>query len=912
MLSRRLISVIHHIKNRAAQYSSSRGQKWRAVVIVALLVILPAASNGFFPAPVQIGRTPQLDSHSSLLVNSMNHPRVATHEPKRTTVMSTSNSTETRATGTGGMYGEDCSSAHAQISTDPTTVYVLTVTPRCAPVGSTFDLVATPSRAIAVAITGEPHGWPCAGACRVGVTNGGGDVHISVSIFEVRLYPTLCIAPDHTKWIYWGTQTTCSLRPGNPNYVPASWPGMYGDPCRLEDMGVADNPASVAPSCARVGARGTTFHIQGLYGDRALHIHLTGTGNTKTCWGECDVVLRDGGGRVVVDGPTKRGYLYPTLCIAPDHTKWIYWGTQTTCSLRPGNPNYVPASWPGMYGDPCRLEDMGVTDNPATVAPSCARVGRRGTTFHIQGLYGDHALRIRLSGKDNTKTCRGECDVVLRDGGGSVAVDGPTKRGYLYPTLCIAPNGSKWIYWGMQSLCPLRPGNPNYVAPSWHGMFGNDCTLVQTTVADNPATVAPSCVPVRAHGTRFHIQGLYGDRALHIDLSGKGNSTTCWGECDVVLRDGGGSVAVDGPTKRGYLYPTLCIAPDHTKWIYWGTQVLCPKGAVIGSSSGPSPAPTHETVITTPDVKVVAFIHAFNAQNNCIPDLTSNPTLVNRTADLYRPQGVLTAPQPVSAVLERMAGTVGALNAIVGACHLLNASANSTPYDAFTPHYRWSAFIHSMEYRAFAHVSSLRVMCVDGKVVHVVLPTVHELSFGFTKVQPFGFHPGDAYQPWTGSSYLPPPTGRGGAEVHLEYRLGARVAHSERATQAALLGFDAPFIFLDLNEIVNCVGAPGNPRVTVIVGRSSFPVVYLYINDHIAARGAQQMGSTSRPHSLGNFITVGGPVTIRQDGSPVIQPDGYGVLAPCGPGLIWANGPAEIIPRAPGAVVGMHLGNSLA
>ncbi len=432
--------------------------------MITLLVMLPAAPNGPSLPYAQGGLPQSIGSQFSLRVRPVTRRSVPTGNPKRMAVTAINKGTTVHTTGTGGMYGEDCSSARAQLSTDPATVYVLTVTPGCAPVGASFDVVATPGRAIAVTITGEPHGWPCAGACRVGVTNGGGDVHINVSILEVRLTPTLCIAPDHTKWIYWGIQTACPLRPGNPNYVAPSWTNMYGGLCYLIYMGVPDNPVTVEPSCARVGAHGTTFHIQGLYGDRALHVHLSGKGNAKTCWGECDVVLRDGGGRVVVDGPTHRGYLYPTLCIAPDHAKWIYWGTQTACSLRPGNPNYVPQTWTNMYGNNCPVAQTTVADNPASVTPSCARVGAHGTTFHIQGLYGDRALHVHLSGKGNTKTCWGECDVALRNGGGSVIADGPTKRGYLYPTLCIAPDHAKWIYWSAQMLCPkgavVGPGAP--------------------------------------------------------------------------------------------------------------------------------------------------------------------------------------------------------------------------------------------------------------------------------------------------------------------------------------------------------------------------------------------------------------------------------------------------------------------
>jgi len=310
--------------------------------MITLLVMLPAAPNGPSLPYAQGGLPQSIGSQFSLRVRPVTRRSVPTGNPKRMAVTAINKGTTVHTTGTGGMYGEDCSSARAQLSTDPATVYVLTVTPGCAPVGASFDVVATPGRAIAVTITGEPHGWPCAGACRVGVTNGGGDVHINVSILEVRLTPTLCIAPDHTKWIYWGIQTACPLRPGNPNYVAPSWTNMYGGLCYLIYMGVPDNPVTVEPSCARVGAHGTTFHIQGLYGDRALHVHLSGKGNAKTCWGECDVVLRDGGGRVVVDGPTHRGYLYPTLCIAPDHAKWIYWSAQMLCPkgavVGPGAP----------------------------------------------------------------------------------------------------------------------------------------------------------------------------------------------------------------------------------------------------------------------------------------------------------------------------------------------------------------------------------------------------------------------------------------------------------------------------------------------------------------------------------------------------------------------------------------------
>jgi hypothetical protein len=232
----------------------------------------------------------------------------------------------------------------------------------------------------------------------------------------------------------------------------------------------------------------------------------------------------------------------------------------------------------GMYGESCPLAETGIADNPASATPSCALAG---TTFHLQGLHGDFLIRLNIPGKYQGQNCSGQCDVTLTDGGGSVLVDGPTKQGVLVPTLCIAPNHSRWIYWGRAMLCPLPPRT--LAQPASRGMYGERCHPAQTDVADNPASATPSCAPA---GTTFHLQGLHGDFLIRLNIPGKYQGQNCSGQCDVTLTDGGGSVLVDGPTKQGVLVPTLCIAPNHSKWIYWSK--LCPLPPSASSPSRPS------------------------------------------------------------------------------------------------------------------------------------------------------------------------------------------------------------------------------------------------------------------------------------------------------------------------------------
>jgi len=102
-------------------------------------------------------------------------------------------------------------------------------------------------------------------------------------------------------------------------------------------------------------------------------------------------------------------------------------------------------------------------------------------------------------------------------------------------------------------------------------------------------SATPSCAPL---STTFHIQELYGD--LGIDISGVNgvHGQLCPGECDVKLSDGGGRIVAAGTSGQGYLYPTLCIAPDHSKWIYWGHGVLCPVSRPISSPTKSPPPPS--------------------------------------------------------------------------------------------------------------------------------------------------------------------------------------------------------------------------------------------------------------------------------------------------------------------------------
>ncbi len=266
--------------------------------------------------------------------------------------------------------------------------------------------------------------------------------------------------------------------------------------------------------------------------------------------------------------------------ISPDPVGWgtdeVSFSSVTLSPPKGSGPSQTPTVSRGMYGESCPLAVTDLGANLVSATPSCAPLS---TTFHIQELYGDLGIDIGGVNGAHGQACPGECDVKLSDGGGRIVAAGTSGQGYLYPTLCIAPNHSKWIYWS--GGCPLPPHN--FVQPSSRGMYGEECPPAQTGVADNPAGATPSCAPA---GTTFHVQELNGDHYIHIHIPGKFDGRDCQGECDVALTDGGGSVAVDGPTQQGYLYPKLCIAPNHSKWIYWSGG--CPKS---------SPTPTTQTVV---------------------------------------------------------------------------------------------------------------------------------------------------------------------------------------------------------------------------------------------------------------------------------------------------------------------------
>ncbi len=134
------------------------------------------------------------------------------------------------------------------------------------------------------------------------------------------------------------------------------------------------------------------------------------------------------------------------------------------------------------------------------------------------------------------------------------------------------------------------------------------CSPVHTPTNGNyvPGFVAPGCGPV---DTRFHFQLVYGDALIvfHIDgtINGKPANWTCKGQCDVSVHDGGGTVVMgarDPVTGGGFgdawtLVPTLCIAPNGHKWIYWNqpcptTTTNSPTPHTPSHHSSPTPTPS--------------------------------------------------------------------------------------------------------------------------------------------------------------------------------------------------------------------------------------------------------------------------------------------------------------------------------
>jgi hypothetical protein len=228
------------------------------------------------------------------------------------------------------------------------------------------------------------------------------------------------------------------------------------------------------------------------------------------------------------------------------------------------------------------------------------------------------------------------------------------------------------------------------------------------------------------------------------------------------------------------------------------------------------PPPPRATRFSSPDFKAVQYIKAFGeywgsgylAISHCIDNLVSKLGMEPSNAGL--------------------------------ACALLDESHNPDPPASLSGG-QWNTFKSSDQYRSFVHLPAVTVSCSDGHIKTYSLAGSLEHSSGYTPLSiPGG--PRLVYEP--GESYTQPPYGRfydqgqptvstSSTAVTLNYLSAARIASLARGPSYSLLGYDAPFIWIELREVVGCDGYAFVPVF------SDFPTSYVYLNDKLAGQQTQ-------------------------------------------------------------------------
>jgi len=291
-----------------------------------------------------------------------------------------------------------------------------------------------------------------------------------------------------------------------------------------------------------------------------------------------------------------------------------------------------------------------------------------------------------------------------------------------------------------------------------------------------------------------------------------------------------------------------------TDWV----RVTAESNSGPSPTPSPSPAPSPPLAITTPNIKVVVYIAPID-QSPCLSDLHSNAQIT------------------AGALREQHGNKVLADNALDSFCYILGDTSND-PAPADLTGSRWGDFRQSKEYRGYIWLGPMTVHCSGGRGTPDQADLNLELNPGWTKMQ-LGlggasirhYDPGEVYRPWIKSSYIAPHTIHDGSEVVVEAREAQRIATSERITSYKYIGFDAPFIFVDLSETVSCTTG----SVRILVKRSLFPTMNLYVNDHLADTQQPKVGAGG---DLARFFVGGGPW---------VTPIGTGHLASAGPSLLW-------------------------
>ncbi|CAG8528343.1 13131_t:CDS:2, partial [Dentiscutata heterogama] len=269
------------------------------------------------------------------------------------------------------------------------------------------------------------------------------------------------------------------------------------------------------------------------------------------------------------------------------------------------------------------------------------------------------------------------------------------------------------------------------------------------------------------------------------------------------------------------------------------------------------------TTFKTPDVLSISYIKGGNGLTDCIPQLRSK---LLKTSCQLDPE------------------TCGKIDQ---ACDLLVGTANDDPPDSFSNmnYYGgdFASWVVKKEYRGYIHIPSFDVSCDasghlikfdprDPDYLDQHNPTQHpdkvtddsRNPYGYTKVWPF-YQSADIYTKDLSYNGIRYAKNSDNTCFGIHDARSSRVASLERAYQHVLLGYDAPFIYGNIDMSVCC-----NRQVSVAFSCAVFPEARLYINGKKV--GEQTQGS------LGDFIVSGGKTNNK---------DGVGNFAPPGSGINW-------------------------
>ena len=202
-------------------------------------------------------------------------------------------------------------------------------------------------------------------------------------------------------------------------------------------------------------------------------------------------------------------------------------------------------------------------------------------------------------------------------------------------------------------------------------------------------------------------------------------------------------------------------------------------------------------------------------------------------------------------------------------CGFLANSANLFPPNSLAGA-SLRQFIASKEYRGYVHLPRYLVTCTNGVISSVTPSSTSEpfsWGLGYTPIHgPGGRTYYSLAEPYLANNNFNRTVpdqffSSDRRSVQVVYQSASRLAITERAANYALSGYDAPFIWTDVVEDINCNGA-----ITLTVGNSNVPSTDIYID-------GREVNHTKQADNLSAFLKQGGRV---------FRPTGYGNLAvPC-------------------------------